>query len=361
MLSLSLKNISRNKPRTVFTAGGFAIGVLVYILLTSSFIGLLDKSLIFYRSFVTSDLTATSDEFFLEDIQKIREIEGFEYLEYGVIFNAIIKDDQYEIIGLNLDSNIFDFKESLLSGEFSLEENSILIPKNFFESWNFEIGEKITLIYLEKSKPKKEEFLLTGIFDTTYQVPSNPIISLKKSQEITLKDANVVFVNIKPGYDVSKFSENLRKVLNPEEIVTEKAILNSLRNQYGISYSATKSMTYLIFFIAGIGMFNTMMISVIRRKREIGILKSIGVKNGQIFLMFLFESILISLLGVGVGLTLGFFGVNLAKSYGMNLVLMNNMIFNVIELSILVCFLFSIYPSFLAYRESAMECLRVHG
>jgi len=64
--------------------------------------------------------------------------------------------------------------------------------------------------------------------------------------------------------------------------------------------------------VGAIGIVNTMATSVVERKKEIGIMKSIGARNGHIFMMFFVESGFMGLvggiLGVVVGLAIGYFG-----------------------------------------------------
>jgi len=65
--------------------------------------------------------------------------------------------------------------------------------------------------------------------------------------------------------------------------------------------------------VGGIGIMNIMLVSVTERTKEIGICKAIGAKRHQILMQFLFESLLLCLLGGLVGLTLGY-GIGLAAS-----------------------------------------------
>jgi putative ABC transport system permease protein len=58
-------------------------------------------------------------------------------------------------------------------------------------------------------------------------------------------------------------------------------------------------------FIGVIGIVNTMTISVLERKKEIGVMKSIGAKNSQIFMQFFVESGFLGLVGGGFGVLLG--------------------------------------------------------
>mgnify|MGYP005669024193 CR=1 FL=1 len=58
--------------------------------------------------------------------------------------------------------------------------------------------------------------------------------------------------------------------------------------------------------VAGLGILNTMLITVLERTREIGILKAIGAKNHDILLMFLIEALILGTMGGLAGLILGF-------------------------------------------------------
>ncbi len=65
------------------------------------------------------------------------------------------------------------------------------------------------------------------------------------------------------------------------------------------------SISVVVMIVGGIGIMNVLFVSVKERTREIGILKSIGAKRKDILLLFLFEAVLVSVVGGLAGILLG--------------------------------------------------------
>jgi putative ABC transport system permease protein len=74
----------------------------------------------------------------------------------------------------------------------------------------------------------------------------------------------------------------------------------------------------VILGIASIGLFNILLMAIYERTQEIGLLAAIGVKPRQISLLFLYEGILIGLVGAVVGTIMGYLVNSLLGIYGIN-------------------------------------------
>lgn len=105
--------------------------------------------------------------------------------------------------------------------------------------------------------------------------------------------------------------------------------------------------------VGGIGIMNIMLVSVTERTREIGIRKAIGAKGMDILLQFLIEAVVLSVLGGGIGIALGYGGSSLAgKALKMST--------SISPTSVLVAFCFSaaigiIFGVFPARKAAAMD------
>lgn len=124
--------------------------------------------------------------------------------------------------------------------------------------------------------------------------------------------------------------------------------------------NVTKTLTMLLggiagisLLVGGIGIMNIMLVSVTERTREIGIRKAIGAKSMDILLQFLIEAVVLSILGGGIGIALGYGGSSLV---GKALTLSTS----ISPTSVLVAFCFSaaigiIFGVFPARKAAAMD------
>jgi putative ABC transport system permease protein len=76
------------------------------------------------------------------------------------------------------------------------------------------------------------------------------------------------------------------------------------RLMYSLIFRSMTCIAAVALFVAALGIANTMLMSVLERTREIGVMKAIGAGNGQLQLIFLIEGALIGLVGGGLGLLL---------------------------------------------------------
>lgn len=81
---------------------------------------------------------------------------------------------------------------------------------------------------------------------------------------------------------------------------------DQIRRSFMIFDALVGAIGFLALFIASLSIVNTMVMSIVERTREIGILKSLGAEEGQIRILFLIESAAIGFVGSVAGLLLGY-------------------------------------------------------
>lgn len=112
-------------------------------------------------------------------------------------------------------------------------------------------------------------------------------------------------------------------------------------------------------FVGGLGVMNVMLISVTERTREIGIRKAVGATKKDIIYQFLTESVMISILGGGIGILLGILGVIIISILSnISGLLSIKPIFIAFFASTIVGILAGIYPANRAAEMDTIEALR---
>jgi putative ABC transport system permease protein len=124
-----------------------------------------------------------------------------------------------------------------------------------------------------------------------------------------------IVVKIAKGADAKAVAERVTKELRKHRALAEGkedftvqtpddllAIFNTVLN---IVLTVLVGIAAISLLVGGIGIMNTMYTAVVERTREIGIMKSIGARNKDIFLIFLFESGMLGVVGGIIGVVLG--------------------------------------------------------
>ncbi len=136
-------------------------------------------------------------------------------------------------------------------------------------------------------------------------------------------------------------------------------VLDQINNVLGIFTGFIGAVAAISLLVGGIGVMNIMLVSVTERTREIGIRKAIGATTKTILIQFLIESVLISLIGGIIGMTLGIIGAEIIGSFAGIIPVVSPMaVLGAILFSSAVGIFFGIYPARKAARLDPIDALR---
>jgi putative ABC transport system permease protein len=237
--------------------------------------------------------------------------------------------------------------------------NEIILGKNAAETQNKTIGDNITI--------SGEEFKVTGIFETgSMMSDSGAYVSLSKLQEITSKDyISQILVKTTEGANDTKISDEIESKY-PDEVSTITAAEQAemVNSAISILNGASLAISALAIIIGGIGIINTMIMTVYERTKEIGVLKAVGWKSKRVLGMILGETLVLTLVSGVVGTIFGILiseiGIRLLGTGASSLSLAYNpstflLAFGV---AIAVGIIGGIYPAYRASRLAPTEALR---
>jgi len=184
------------------------------------------------------------------------------------------------------------------------------------------VGDRLTVVVNREGKEEEVKLRVAGVLK---EVGGAGITSPDEHILITLRTAQKIFgtgnkvdhilVEAEDVESVEGVVEDIRDLLGEGVTVIS---LGSIRETVGRINSLLEAVlggvAAISLIVAGLGIINTMTISVMERTREIGVMKAIGAKNRHILLMFLMEALLTGLIGGVAGVILGFFTGQIASS-----------------------------------------------
>lgn len=383
-LSLVVKNPFRNKTRSSLAIIGIAIGITIIVAMGMITAGLQSSTQstlkegaadimvthVGSNSFVSSG--GTLDQSWVNDVKNISGVKD----AAGVL--SVSNSSSGNISGSSTSSSSrpggmgltivgIDSSYLNLAGVSSADvngslfsngsTNEVIIGKNSAQNLNKTVGDTINLY--------GKDFKITGIYQTgNVMQDQNVFMSLNTLQNLTSNTGKISSIYVKEA-DNANATQVSKSITNayPNDLSTTTAEdqANRMNSITSTIDSASWAISLLAIFIGGIGVINTMIMSVFERTREIGVLKAVGWKNRRILGMILGESIVLTLLAAVVGTIVGVVGVE-ALLYFSNSTLTAVFSFDILlrafGVALLVGVLGGLYPAYRASKLAPTEALR---
>lgn len=192
------------------------------------------------------------------------------------------------------------------------------------------------------------------------------------------EDVDLIDVKVKDKEIIDRTKEDIEKLLRQRrdvdvgeedfEVTTPEAMLEQINSVLGAIQAFVIIIASISILVGSIGIINTMTTSVLERKKEIGIMKSVGAKNSQIFLQFFIESGFLGLIGGIVGAVfgvlvgyLGTLGINNWIGSTIQPEISFVLIFFVLLGSFVIGSCAGIFPAMQAAKQNPVEALRGVG
>jgi putative ABC transport system permease protein len=332
---LAFRTFMNQKKRTALTLIGIFIGISAVVALMSLGLGLkyeMDRQFslmgtdkIFVQpgtsiGFSASTVTLTQDDvdavrsigevdWISPMVYKIAQVEFGGEIKYGMVIGIDDTDTEYSTL-------MESFGVEYVGGRGVEREREMNIPFRYYTADFFEktvdIGDKV--------KIEDKKFSAVGKVSEigNPQDDSQLYISLEDAQDIFGMDKDELgyfFVKVKSGTEPSKVAEKIKKKLRKTRDVEEDEedfIVQTTEDVIGTFGTVLLIVTIVLAGIAGISLLvggvniaNTMYTAVMERTNEIGIMKAIGARNNDIFMIFLIESGILGALGGILGIAAG--------------------------------------------------------
>jgi lipoprotein-releasing system permease protein len=231
-------------------------------------------------------------------------------------------------IDVNAEGSVSELPKDILpGGSFDLSGQSVIVGSVFADQMNLAVGDRLSIfsadevnkMLAERGTTNEEavlpnDYTVTGIFDIGYNDYNANFIgmSLENAQDLydLSDDVHGLYVKLVDPEQAPQVKAQLENTLGPAyKIGTWEEQNGALLGAVAVEKSLMYYIMFFIVIVASFGITCTLITFVVMKTREIGLMKAVGASNNQVMLVFVLQSVVISVFGVAFGLGLGLFAL----------------------------------------------------
>ena len=317
-------------------------------------------------------------------------VEVAPYIYYKAAIASKTGSDGIVVRGIDPEKEILvtDLKRNLRAGSLYLEPEGdelpgILLGATLVDRLGVELGDNVVLFSLKEgslttgwSQPKASKLKLRGIFETgMYEYDASlAYISLSTAQKLFNMGSKVTGLHVKLDnlYQAEKVAKELEEKLGYHYYALDWMHMHkNLFSWMALEKYAMFIVLSLIVAVAAFNIISTLIMVVIEKRKDIGILKSMGCTNASVMKIFMFEGLVVGAVGVVLGSVFGYLLCWIQKSF--NIISLPSEIYFISSLPVdmrpldfilvasaamLLTFLATVYPARRAAQLSPVEAIR---
>jgi ABC-type lipoprotein release transport system permease subunit len=343
IFSMAWRNIWRNKARSIVIMVSVAIGLLAGISVLALYKGMMKSRVRTVIDTETGHLQIHNVQFkkdyapqFVIDsfdtvISTIRSMPSVKIAAGRTIVQGMLAATSgsagVQINGVipGLEGKLSRLNEKIITGRGleGVKKNQIIIGKKLADKMKLKQGSKLVLTFTDSSENLiSAAFRVVGI----YQSENAPLDELNVyvtgvdlNQLLQINGYHEIGVLLQNDFDVGSIEKQLQHRF-PFLLVES---WQKLSPETDLMVKTVDTYSYIIMMIIlvalAFGILNTMLMSVLERIREIGMMVALGTSRLRIFLLVLMETVFLTLAGTPLGFGIGYLLVNHYERYGLDL------------------------------------------
>ncbi len=344
ILTMAWRNIWRSKTRSMVVMGAIILGVWAVIFLISFSSGMVNSYINNAIENETSHIQIHNPAF-LKDMEvryhigdpeaKLQAVEreaGVRAATLRSLTNAMLASSKgargVRIRGIELQAEaaVSNLHEKIVEGKYLEEEerNPILVSRRLADKLKVKLRSKVVLTFQDlEGEITAAAFRISGLFDSG-NTPFDESMAF-----IRRKDLNRLLGSETLAHEVALLLEDpgtldattvaLRSQLPRDTVETYRQLSPDVElYESQIQLSATIFMVIVMLALV-FGIINNMLMTVLERYKELGMLMAIGMNKVRVFFMIVLETVMLGIVAAPLGLLLGYLTVKATNKTGIDL------------------------------------------
>jgi ABC-type lipoprotein release transport system permease subunit len=346
IFKIAFRNIFRQKRRTILTGltmvGGFVLASVsigwsdgsysdIINKFTSSRLGHIQIHYKDYRENPTIYKTIDNYEQVGERISQVKGVEKWAPRLFSAgLVSVKDKSAGAQIIGIDpiLEEKATNFGQKIIKGKsFSeLHSHEAIIGKGLLKILDADIGDEIVFV-----SQAADGSIANDVYTIIGSLESGDVISDRMSFYLHLQDAQELLALQNRVQEITIIASSMnivrelvKKVENTLnnsdlEVAPWQVFAESFYQAMQVDKKGMWIMLFVIIFIVAVGVLNSVLMSVLERRREYGLLKAVGTKPFDIFFLVLYEVNVLALFSIILGAVIGVIINYILSVYGITL------------------------------------------
>ena len=302
---MAVRNLWRRRTSTALTLVGIGISIAAIVALGALGAGagalMVDlflqsgADILAIEADVDPDLSAIDDRVGA----KIEAREDVEAVS-GTIMTAVSTEEVSLLMVFGYHPRAFAIRHfRIVDGQPLSGGRQVILGSKAAEQMGLEVGDSLRLL--------NSNFRVVGIYETGLSYEEiGVVIGLREAQSLTGKPRQVMYYSIKvrDPREAEVLCETFKAQFPEVDFALTAEAVEGM-SDFAILQEMVSQVSFLAVLIGSLGMLNTMLMSVLERTREIGVLRALGWRRRQVLSIIVRESCILGVLGGGLGMVLG--------------------------------------------------------
>jgi len=403
IFSISWRNIWRNKVRSLIIITAVALGICAGMFSTSFMKGMMDQRI---RQAISTEIShiqihrqnyrqESSLQLFMNGspamVGKIRKINHVKGVSQRIIIQSMVSSAEtssgVKIAGIYPDNeqDVTNLSTKIVEGKYfdGVPKNPVVVSRKLAEKLNVKLHSKIVFTLQDMDKNiTAGAFRIAGLFETPNSVYDEMNVFVRHDDLSRLLDfpegaSHEIAILVDDNDMIASVQDEVKnmvadyEVLNWKEISPEMSYMTEIMDMYMYIF------IIIILLALLFGIINTMLMVILERVKEIGMLMAVGMNKLKIFTMIMVETVQLSLVGGVAGIVVGSLISKHFETHAINLSLWakgysqlgydtmaycsleTEMVINITVLVIFTGIIAALYPAYKALKYDPAEALRM--